>query len=132
MPYCLAASRPAVHISQVSMIVEGSNSPIAQLPAAPANEVDQKVAQLIVDEIPNGACLQLGIGGMPNAVGSLIAQSDLKDLGVHNRDVRGRFCGYRRRRQDHRTPQVHRPGRQTFAFGAGTKKLMIISITTPR
>ena len=36
-----------------------------------------------MEEIPNGACLQLGIGGMPNAVGSLIAQSDLKDLGVH-------------------------------------------------
>ena len=36
-----------------------------------------------MEEIPNGACLQLGIGGMPNTVGSLIAESDLKDLGVH-------------------------------------------------
>ena len=27
--------------------------------------------------------LQLGIGGMPNAVGTMIAESDLKDLGVH-------------------------------------------------
>ena len=36
-----------------------------------------------MEEIPDGACLQLGIGGMPNAVGSLIANSDLKDLGVH-------------------------------------------------
>ena len=42
-----------------------------------------KVANLVVPQIPNGACLQLGIGGMPNAIGSLIAQSDLKDLGVH-------------------------------------------------
>lgn len=41
------------------------------------------MAALIVDEIPNGACLQLGIGGMPNAVGMMIAKSDLKDLGVH-------------------------------------------------
>ena len=47
------------------------------------SEIDETVAKLIVEEIPNGACLQLGIGGMPNAVGSLIAQSDLKDLGVH-------------------------------------------------
>ena len=38
---------------------------------------------IIVNEIPDGACLQLGIGGMPNAVGSLIAKSDLKHLGVH-------------------------------------------------
>ena len=51
--------------------------------AGAATEVDLKVANLIVPQIPNGACLQLGIGGMPNAIGGLIAQSDLKDLGVH-------------------------------------------------
>ena len=37
----------------------------------------------LIHIFPDGACLQLGIGGMPNAIGSLIAQSDLKDLGVH-------------------------------------------------
>ena len=68
----------------VTYIVEGSNPPIGELGAGgPATDVDKAVAKLIVDEIPNGACLQLGIGGMPNAVGSLIAESDLKDLGVH-------------------------------------------------
>ena len=36
-----------------------------------------------MEEIPDGAVLQLGIGGMPNAVGTMIAESDLKDLGVH-------------------------------------------------
>ena len=66
------------------MIVEGDNPPIGQMGGGgAATEVDQAVAKLIVEEIPNGACLQLGIGGMPNAVGSLIAESDLKDLGVH-------------------------------------------------
>ena len=49
----------------------------------PPTDVDRTVANLIVPEIPNGACLQLGIGGMPNTVGALIAESDLKDLGVH-------------------------------------------------
>ena len=48
--------------------------------AGAATEVDLKVANLIVPQIPDGACLQLGIGGMPNAIGNLIAQSDLKDL----------------------------------------------------
>ena len=53
------------------MIVEGENPPIGELGAggAAATDVDQAVAKLIVDEIPDGACLQLGIGGMPNAVG---------------------------------------------------------------
>ena len=61
-----------------------SNPPIAELGAGGApTDVDRAVAKLIVEEIPNGACLQLGIGGMPNTVGSMIAESDLKDLGVH-------------------------------------------------
>ena len=84
MPRCLGGMENCVHISKVSGIVEGSNPPIGQMAAAgPASEVDLKVANLVVPLIPNGACLQLGIGGMPNAIGSLIAQSDLKDLGVH-------------------------------------------------
>ena len=84
MPRCHGGSEANVHISQVSYIVEGDNPQIGELGAGgPATEVDKKVAELIVDQIPNGACLQLGIGGMPNAVGSLIAESDLKDLGVH-------------------------------------------------
>ena len=81
MPRCLGGMENCIHISQVTGIVEGENPPIGQM-AAPgaATEVDLKVANLIVPQIPNGACLQLGIGGMPNAIGSLIAQSDLKDL----------------------------------------------------
>ena len=51
--------------------------------AAAPTAVDMAVAELVVPEIPNGACLQLGIGGMPNTIGKMIAESDLKDLGVH-------------------------------------------------
>ena len=84
MPVCLGGSEVGVHIDDVDMIVEGDSPAIAQLGGGGApTEVDQAVAKLIVEQIPNGACLQLGIGGMPNAVGSMIAQSDLKDLGVH-------------------------------------------------
>ena len=84
MPRCLGGFQNCIHIDQVTAIVEGDNPPLGQMAAAgPASEVDLAVANLIVPQIPNGACLQLGIGGMPNAIGSLIAQSDLKDLGVH-------------------------------------------------
>lgn len=84
MPRCLGGFEEGIHISKVDMIVEGNNPAIDELGGGgAATEVDQAVAKLIVDQIPDGACLQLGIGGMPNAVGSLIAESDLKDLGVH-------------------------------------------------
>ena len=79
MPRCHGGSEANVHISQVSYIVEGDNPQIGELGAGgPATEVDKKVAELIVDQIPNGACLQLGIGGMPNAVGSPSQSQTLK------------------------------------------------------
>ena len=84
MPRCLGGFEEGIHVSRVDYIVEGENPAIGELGAgAPPTEVDKAVAQLIVEEIPDGACLQLGIGGMPNTVGSMIAESDLKDLGVH-------------------------------------------------
>ncbi|MBP3735913.1 MAG: butyryl-CoA:acetate CoA-transferase, partial [Lachnospiraceae bacterium] len=84
MPRCLGGTECGVHISKVKYIVEGENPAIAEMGGGgPATEVDQKVAEQIVKEIPNGACLQLGIGGMPNALGELLAESDLKDLGMH-------------------------------------------------
>jgi acyl-CoA hydrolase len=43
----------------------------------------ERIANYIVEEIQDGACIQLGIGAMPNLIGSMIAQSDLKDLGIH-------------------------------------------------
>ena len=85
MPRCLGGFEEGIHISKVDMIVEGDNPPIAEMGAGGApTDVDRAVAELIVNEIPNGACLQLGIGGMPNTVGSMIAESDLKDLGVQH------------------------------------------------
>jgi len=48
-----------------------------------ANLVDQKVAELIAPEIPSGACVQIGIGAMPNAVCELLAAAPIKDLSVH-------------------------------------------------
>ena len=124
MPVCLGGCEVGVHIDDVDMIVEGDSPAIAQLGGGGApTEVDQAVAKLIVEQIPNGACLQLGIGGMPNAVGSMIAQSDLKDLGVHTEmyvdafvdiSMAGKITGAHK--------QIDK-GRQTYAFGAGTQKL---------
>ena len=123
MPRCLGGVGEGVHISDVTYVVEGENAPMWTLGTGAPTEVDKEVAKRIVAEIPNGACLQLGIGGMPNAVGSMIAQSDLKDLGVHTEmyvdgfvdmAMAGKLTGSRK--------GIDR-GRQTYAFGAGSQKL---------
>lgn len=84
VPRSLGGDQECVHISEVDYIVEGNNDPLVEIPAHPPTEVDKKIAALIVEEIEDGACLQLGIGGMPNTIGRMLAESDLKDFGVHS------------------------------------------------
>lgn len=123
MPRCLGGTECGLNISDVTYIVEGENPPISELGAGTATEVDQAVANLIVEEIPNGACLQLGIGGMPNAVGALIAESDLKDLGVHTEMYVDAFVDIARAGKINGMKKSIDRGRQVYAFGAGTKKM---------
>ena len=73
----------SIHISEVDYVVEGEHPPLPQFPIAPPTEEDVTIADLIVSHIVDGATLQLGIGGMPNVVGARLAESDLKDLGMH-------------------------------------------------
>jgi butyryl-CoA:acetate CoA-transferase len=123
MPKCLGGFESEVSIHDVDMIVEGSNPPIDELGSSEPSEIDKKVAKLIVNEIPDGACLQLGIGGMPNAVGSLIAESDLKDLGVHTEMYVDAFVDIAKAGKISGLKKSIDKGRQVYAFAAGTKKL---------
>lgn len=124
MPRCLGGKEEGIHISKVDMIVEGDNPSIAEMGGAgAATEVDQTVANLIVNQIPDGACLQLGIGGMPNAVGTMIAESDLKDLGVHTEMYVDAFVDISKAGKINGSKKNIDRYRQTYAFAAGTKKL---------
>ncbi|MGI5921285.1 MAG: acetyl-CoA hydrolase/transferase family protein [Syntrophomonadaceae bacterium] len=83
VPTCLGGNQESIHISQVDYIVESDNSPLPVLKPAQPTDIDRKIASHVMKELEDGCCIQLGIGGLPNVVGSLIADSDLKDLGVH-------------------------------------------------
>lgn len=123
MPRCLGGFEDGIHISQVDMIVE-SDTEMPQMGAGgEPTEVDKAVAKLIVEEIPNGACLQLGIGGMPNTIGAMIAQSDLKDLSVHTEMYVDGFVDMAAAGKITGRNKALDKGRQVFAFAAGTKKL---------
>ena len=124
MPRCLGGTENWVHISQVAGVVEGNNPPLGQM-AAPgaATEVDLAVANLIVPQIPNGACLQLGIGGMPNTVGAMLCESDLKDLGVHTEMYVDAYVDLAMAGKVTCMKKNIDRGRQVFAFAAGTQKL---------
>ena len=83
LPRVLGGYGEAIHISEVDCVVEGNNEPIPELPNPAPTEADAKIAEFVLPHIVDGATVQLGIGGMPNALGELIAKSDLKDLGMH-------------------------------------------------
>lgn len=72
-----------IHISDVDYIVEGEHEPFATGALPKITEIDRKIATNILPHIVDGATLQLGVGSMPNALGELLAESDLKDLGMH-------------------------------------------------
>ena len=73
----------SIHISEVDRVVEAGYRPLWEMKTPAPTATDLQIAQNIFPYIPNGATIQLGIGGMPNALGELIADSDLKDLGMH-------------------------------------------------
>ncbi len=123
MPVVYGLCKTEINIADVTYVVEGDDPPVAELGSAAPSDVDKAVANLIVPEIPNGACLQLGIGGMPNAVGAMIAQSDLKDLGVHTEMYVDGFVDIALAGKINGKNKNLDYGRQVFAFAAGSKKL---------
>ena len=124
MPWVYGLTGCEINIKDVDYVVEGGNPEVAQLGGGgEPTEVDKAVAELIVPQIPNGACLQLGIGGMPNTIGAMIAQSDLKDLGVHTEMYVDGFVDMAMAGKLTGKNKALDKGRQVYAFAAGTKKL---------
>ncbi|WP_066635789.1 acetyl-CoA hydrolase/transferase family protein [Desulfolucanica intricata] len=123
MPRVFGGNEEHIHISEVDYVVEGGSWSIPTTGDTPTTEVDNKIARFIVNELQDGSCIQLGIGGMPNAVGKLIADSDLKDLGVHTE----MFCDaylnmYRAGKITGRKKTIDR-GKMTFSFALGSQDL---------
>jgi len=122
-PRCLGGLDESIHISQVAMVVEGPNSPLLQLPTAQGSEADRIIAGHVMALLEDGSTIQLGIGALPNIVGEMIAQSDLKDLGVHTEMLAdsyvdmyeaGRITGLRK--------TIDR-GKMVYTFAMGSQKL---------
>jgi 4-hydroxybutyrate CoA-transferase len=70
-----------LHVDEVDVIVEAEEE-LPELISGDPTPVEQKIAEHIVRLIPEGATLQLGIGGIPNAVVSQLEGRN--DLGIHS------------------------------------------------
>ncbi len=123
LPRTCGLSEDAIHISEVDYIVEGSNLDIPTIPKAPVTDVDRKIAELIVPEIPNGAVLQLGIGGLPNYIGEALANSDIKDLGVHTEMLVDAYLDLEKAGKLTNNSKNIDKGRGVWAFCMGSQEL---------
>lgn len=122
-PRALGGREECIHISEVDFIVEGGNTGIPELPSADSDEIDEQVARLIVEEIADGAILQLGIGGMPNEIGKLIAESDVKDLGMHTEMLGDAYLAlFKNGKLTNKHKQIDK-GKSVWTFGAGSQEL---------
>jgi acyl-CoA hydrolase len=122
LPYVMG-EQTSVHISEVDYVIQGDGAPAAELPNPPPTDVDRAVARLILTEIEDGACLQIGIGGMPNAVCCLLRDSAVKDLGIHTEMMTdGVIDLYRDGRITGARKQLN-PGKMVCTFALGSRHL---------
>jgi len=130
LPY-VYGERNGVHVSEVDYIIEGDHQPAAELPNPLPTEIDRAVARRIAAEIEDGACLQVGIGGMPNGVCTLLLESGVGDLGVHTEMLTdgigelyqaGRVSGSRKALD---------PGKVVYTFALGSSSLYAATHRNP-
>jgi acyl-CoA hydrolase len=112
-----------LHRSQVDYVIEGDDIPTPQLPNAEATDVDRAVARLIAAEIEDGACLQVGIGGMPNAVTTLLLHAEVKDLGIHTEMLNDGLAELYRAGRVSGARKAFDRGLVTYSFALGSKTL---------
>ncbi|MBI2831927.1 MAG: butyryl-CoA:acetate CoA-transferase [Chloroflexi bacterium] len=82
-PWVCGGSDEVIHISEVDYIVANSKYELAEFPVSATTKADERIAEHIVGLIEDGATIQLGTGGLPNAVGKQMIKHGLKDLGIH-------------------------------------------------
>jgi acyl-CoA hydrolase len=129
MPYVFGKEN-GVHVTEVDFVIDGDHQLCAELPNPDPGEIDRTVARRIAAEIEDGSCLQIGIGGMPNAVCCLL-DSGVKDLGIHTEMMTdglgllyrsGRVTGSRKTLD---------PGKVTYTFALGSRSLYATANRNP-
>jgi butyryl-CoA:acetate CoA-transferase len=123
LPRSLGGREEHVHLSEVTFVVEGDDPELATLTPPAPTEVDRRVARLIVEEIESRSTIQLGIGGLPNTVGRMLAESDVQDLGMHTEMLVDAYLElHRRGKLTNARKNVDR-GKGVWTFCVGSREL---------
>ncbi|MDZ7676144.1 MAG: acetyl-CoA hydrolase/transferase C-terminal domain-containing protein [Acidimicrobiales bacterium] len=111
-----------VHVDEIDVLIESDARPY-ELEDSPATAAEVAIAEHIRAMIHDGATLQTGIGAVPNAVASLLAEGHGGDYGVHSEMF---TTGLMRLHQAGKVTNAHKgqfPGVSLATFAAGTREL---------
>lgn len=119
LPVCLGESN-SVNVKDVSFICE-KDHPLPELPQPKVTDVDKKIAENILPHIPDGATIQIGLGGIANAVGYGLESK--KDLGIHTEMLTDSMVYLAKKGVINCSKKNHNTNKLVCGFGIGSKEL---------
>ncbi|KTD33687.1 4-hydroxybutyrate CoA-transferase [Legionella nautarum] len=114
------AGSTLIHISEIDALVENTIA-LLEEPSKPASELDKQIGQHITPLIPDGATIQMGIGGVPNAVCKQLRAH--KNLGIHTEVITAGMIDLIQRGVVTNTHKTINPYVNVFTFAIGDKSL---------
>ena len=111
-----------LNLYAIDHVVEGSNTPLAELPTKPASEIDKQIAKHVVELIPSYSTLQLGIGSLPNCIGQMLADSDVRNINAHTEMFVDAYVDLYNAGKLTGEKPIDK-GKALYTFAGGTKKL---------
>src|SRR5580700_8419488 len=109
-----------LHISEVDAIIE-NHVPLLELPLRGATAEDEVISRIIADMVPDGACLQMGVGALPNLV--CAALKDRNDLGIHTEALNPGLVDLVRAGVVNNQRKTIDRGKTVFTFAMGQKAM---------
>lgn len=109
-----------IHISKIAAAVE-VNDPLVEVPTAVPSETELRIGRYIAEMIPDGATLQIGVGGIPNAV--LGALGDHKHLGLHTEAMTDGVLPLIERGVIDNSQKAVLPGKSVGSLALGSRRL---------
>lgn len=114
------AGSTLIHISEVDAIIENTTE-LLEEPSKAASELDRQIGQHITSLIPDGATIQMGIGGVPNAVCEQLG--DHKNLGIHTEVITSGLIELIQQGVITNKKKTLHPHHNVFTFAIGDKQL---------
>lgn len=123
LPRINGGQENVVHISEVDFVVESKNPELPVINPGKVSVEEMKIARFVTGELSDGATIQLGVGGLPNAIGAMIADSDLEDLGLHTEMLVDAYMDIDKAGKLTNRRKKINTGKGVFSFCVGSKAL---------